>query len=251
MTDRAKFLANVTASLGRSEVHVPTGSSTGDADTAVFQDAALARMKAENATKDATERSAELADQMATAAEVIGWKVHRAGNPEDVADLIAGICEEKNAKSVLRSTHDVFNEIQVDAAVTNTGATLGITEHEGDNSQEMIDDSKTKAFAADIGITGVDYAIAETGTVVLRPRSGLSRLVSLAPPTHIAVLRPGEVLDSLDELFAMERNDYLSGNIAGSMNLISGPSKTADIEGTTVTGIHGPLEVHLIILGKG
>ena len=103
---------------------------------------------------------------------------------------------------------------------------------------------------ADIGITGVDYAIAESGTVVLHPRSGLSRLVSLAPPTHIAVLRPGEVLESLDELFAMERNDFLLGDLAGSMNLISGPSKTADIEGTTVTGIHGPLEVHLVILGN-
>jgi L-lactate dehydrogenase complex protein LldG len=63
-------------------------------------------------------------------------------------------------------------------------------------------------------------------------------------------LRPGEVLESLDELFAMERNDFLLGDLAGSMNLISGPSKTADIEGTTVTGIHGPLEVHLVILGN-
>ena len=122
------------------------------------------------------------------------------------------------------------------------------TEHSGNYSQLQIQESKSKAFSADIGITGVDYGIAETGTVVLHPRNGLSRLVSLAPPTHIAVLRPGEVLNSLDELFAMERNDFMLGELWGSMNLISGPSKTADIEGTTVTGIHGPLEVHLIIL---
>ena len=46
----------------------------------------------------------------------------------------------------------------------------------------------------------------------------------------------------------MERDDFLSGELAGSMNLISGPSKTGDIEGTIATGIHGPLEVHLVIL---
>ena len=70
----------------------------------------------------------------------------------------------------------------------------------------------------------------------------------MAPPTHIAVLRSGDVLASLDELFAIQRDDFLNGKLQGSMNLISGPSKTADIEGTTVTGIHGPLEVHLIVI---
>jgi len=185
---------------------------------------------------------------MAEAASTIGWKVHRVANPADAADVVTNICEQKGATSVLRSTHDVLGEINVDAAVTSTGANLGVTEHTGDYDEAKVTESKTAAFAADIGITGVDYAIAETGTVVLHPRSGLSRLVSLAPPTHIAVLRPAEILDSLDELFALERNDHMTGKLAGSMNLISGPSKTADIEGTTVTGIHGPLEVHLIIL---
>jgi L-lactate dehydrogenase complex protein LldG len=244
MTDRAKFIANVTSSLGRTEVMVPSR----DDSTAAFDDAETARANADQAMANSAANSAELTDRMAEAASTIGWKVHRVANPEDAADVVANICEQKGAKSVLRSTHDVLGEINVDAAVTSTGAILSVTEHSGDNNETMISESKSEAFATDIGITGVDYAIAETGTVVLHPRSGLSRLVSLAPPTHIAVLRPAEILDSLDELFAMERNDHMSGNLAGSMNLISGPSKTADIEGTTVTGIHGPLEVHLIIL---
>jgi L-lactate utilization protein LutC len=246
MADRTKFLAGVTASLGRTEILTPSADNA----TAGFDDHATAKTNAEIAMNDASVRSVELADQMAVAAATAGWKVHRVANVEDAADLVAGICEQKGAESVLRSKHEVLDDIGVDAAVTNSGATLGTTEHDGDNSRELVDKSKADAFRADIGITGVDYAIAETGTVVLHPREGLSRLVSLAPPTHIAVLRPGEVIDSLDELFAMERNDFMSGNLAGSMNLISGPSKTADIEGTTVTGIHGPLEVHLIILGS-
>ena len=244
MADRSEFISSVTSSLGRSEILQPLGDSA----TAIFDDEETATINAQQAMADATERSAELTERMANAAAVTGWKVHRAPNPEDAADLIASICEEKKATSVLRSTHEVLTQVAVDSAVTNTGASIAVTQHEGDSNRDQVDQSKSSAFKADIGITGVDYAIAETGTVVLHPKSGLSRLVSLAPPTHIAVLRTGEVLDSLDELFAMERNDFLSGELAGSMNLISGPSKTADIEGTTVTGIHGPLEVHLIIL---
>ncbi|NQW20894.1 MAG: lactate utilization protein [Chloroflexi bacterium] len=247
MADRAKFLAAVTASLGRTVVLVPNPDSA----TAGFDDGVLAKSNAEMAMADANTRSRELVDQMADAAATAGWKVHRACNPETASDLVASICEEKKASSVLRSKHEVLDQIGIESAVTSTGATLGITEHFGDNSSALVDNSKSSAFSADIGITGVDYAIAETGTIVLHPRSGLSRLISLAPPTHIAVLRHGEVLDSLDELFAMERSDFMSGKLAGSMNLISGPSKTADIEGTTVTGIHGPLEVHLIILDHG
>ncbi|MBT4341600.1 MAG: lactate utilization protein [Chloroflexi bacterium] len=244
MADRAKFIAGVTAGLGRTEVLSPTSIT----ETAGFEDAATAKANAVKASTDALERSKDLADQMAEEAAKAGWKVHRASNSEDAVNYVARICIEKKATSVLRSNHDAIDQIGVEAAITNAGATLETTEHHGENSQAQIEKSKSKAFSADIGITGVDYAIAETGTVVLHPRSGLSRLVSLAPPTHIAVLRPGEVLDSLDELFAMERNDFMSGELAGSMNLISGPSKTADIEGTTVTGIHGPLEVHLVIL---
>ena len=108
---------------------------------------------------------------------------------------------------------------------------------------------RTKLFTADVGITGSDYAIAETGTVVVHPRSGLSRLVSLAPPRHIAVVRRGTILPSLDELFLLESEAHANGTLASSMNLITGPSRTGDIEGVIVEGIHGPIEVHMVLVG--
>ena len=246
MADRHKFISKVTEALGRTSIVDPSL----DHATAGFDSAETVRTNAQTAIFDARENSTQLADEVALAAETIGWKVHRASNTEDAGSIVAGICEEKSAKNVLRSSHKVLDQIVVDNAVTSTGANIETTAHDGKYGQSEIEESKAKAFSADVGITGVDYAIAETGTVVLHPRSGLSRLVSLAPPTHIAVLRPGEVLASMDELFAMERNDFVNGELSGSMNLISGPSKTADIEGTTVTGIHGPLEVHLVIIGE-
>ena len=246
MTDRARFIAGVTTALGHSEVRTPGP----DPATSIFESNEDAKLKAEEAMANAADRASELLQQMAEEATATGWNVHHVGNPEDAADLIAAICRENNAQSVLRSTHDLLTDIPLDAAVRDTGASVDVTESVGEAGTPYQSNPKEAAFSADVGITGVDYGIAETGTVVLHPRRGLSRLVSLAPPTHIAVLRPGEVLESLDELFAMERDDLLSGDLAGSMNLISGPSKTGDIEGTISTGIHGPLEVHLVILGN-
>ncbi|MCZ6539384.1 MAG: lactate utilization protein [Chloroflexi bacterium] len=247
MTDRAKFISGITAALGRSEVLTPSSDSA----TAIFESDETARLKAGQALAVAADRSLELVEQMTESAVAAGWHVHRVANPEDAAELIADICQKHGARSVLRSAHSVLTDIPLDAAIRDTGASVGVTEStDSTDSASQFEREKAikSAFSADVGITGVDYAIAETGTVVLHPRKGVSRLVSLAPPTHIAVLRPGEVLESLDELFAMERADFLAGKLSGSMNLISGPSKTGDIEGTIVTGIHGPLEVHLVIL---
>ncbi|MQG37684.1 MAG: hypothetical protein FI719_04980 [SAR202 cluster bacterium] len=244
MTAKVRFINQVTKALGRTKIIRPKENYA----TAIFEDRNLASSKAAQALEDAKAMTTTLIDQMVESADEAGWKVHRTDNFEESAELIVSICETHRAKFVLRSAHSVLTDIPLDSALSASGTVLEITEHSSKGSNQQIEKSKSAAFNADVGITGVDYAIAETGTVVLHPRAGVSRLLSLAPPTHIAVLRPGDVLASLDELFAIQRGDFLNGKLQGSMNLISGPSKTADIEGTTVTGIHGPLEVHLIIV---
>ena len=88
-----------------------------------------------------------------------------------------------------------------------------------------------------------------TGSCVIIPREGVSRIVSLVPPVHIAVVEKGQVLDNMDELFALRRNDFNHGNLDSYLNIISGPSRSADIEYTLITGVHGPGEVHMVLLG--
>ena len=102
---------------------------------------------------------------------------------------------------------------------------------------------------AGIGLTGVDYAIAETGSCAIIARQGASRLVSLLPPVHVAVVELGQVLPSLDELFALLRERFGEGDAESYMNIITGPSRSADIEYQLVTGVHGPGEVHMVIVG--
>jgi L-lactate utilization protein LutC len=98
---------------------------------------------------------------------------------------------------------------------------------------------------AHVGITTAEYALADTGTLVVLS-SAEPRLASLLPPVHIAVIESTRILSSLDELLSMMP---LPAAVADSMVLITGPSRTADIEQILVRGVHGPGELHVVIIG--
>ncbi len=99
--------------------------------------------------------------------------------------------------------------------------------------------------AADAGITSADYALADTGSIVLLSSREEARLVSLLPPRHIAVIPQSRILANIDELFSLVP---LPSQRSSSMVLITGPSRTADIEQILVRGVHGPGQVHAIIV---
>ncbi len=101
---------------------------------------------------------------------------------------------------------------------------------------------------ADIGITSADYALAETGTFVMISSPKEARMVSLLPPVHIAVLPRSRILANLDELLGVLP---LPAEQTSSMVLITGPSRTADIEQILIRGVHGPGEVYAVIVENG
>jgi L-lactate dehydrogenase complex protein LldG len=111
--------------------------------------------------------------------------------------------------------------------------------------------SRDPFFAADVGISGVDFLIAETGTVVLKARPEEPRSLSLLPPVHIAVAHRTQMLADLFDLFpTLPSGAGLATEGAGlpsCLSLITGPSKTGDIELRLVTGVHGPGELHVIL----
>lgn len=104
------------------------------------------------------------------------------------------------------------------------------------------------AVATDlIGVTGAFAAIAETGTLVMASGETTPPATSLLPETHIAVLPATRVVDTMEDAFALLRVEATPWPRA--VNLISGPSRTADIEQTVTLGAHGPYRVHIIIVG--
>jgi L-lactate utilization protein LutC len=103
-------------------------------------------------------------------------------------------------------------------------------------------------FAADIGISGAEYLIAETGTIVMASQRSEPRSLSLLPPIHIVIAERRQLLPDLFDLFSVYDGQKLDGVLPSCLSLITGPSKTGDIELRLVTGVHGPGELHVILI---
>jgi L-lactate utilization protein LutC len=97
----------------------------------------------------------------------------------------------------------------------------------------------------DVGITSADYALADTGTLVMFSSAEEARMISLLPPLHLAIIRTDRMLTGLDELFTLAP---LPAERSSSMALITGTSRTADIEQILIRGVHGPGELHVVVI---
>lgn len=110
--------------------------------------------------------------------------------------------------------------------------------------------SETDLATADIGITGADFAIADTGTLVLLSGPEQPRLTSLLPPVHIAILEKENIVLNIHALFAKLGESYKKNydELCTCISFITGPSRTADIELNLTLGVHGPGRAIVIIV---
>ena len=97
-----------------------------------------------------------------------------------------------------------------------------------------------------VGITGAFCAIAETGTLLLLSGPDTPGATSLLPETHIAIVSASRIVLGMEEAWNLVRAER--GELPRAVNLISGPSRTGDIEQTIVLGAHGPYRVHIIVV---
>ena len=106
--------------------------------------------------------------------------------------------------------------------------------------------SREEQLASEIGITCAQWGIAETGTLVLESARERHRLASLLPPVHVALLPARALLGTLGEALAAVRTST-GAPASRTITLVTGPSRTADIELTLVVGVHGPRELHVLV----
>ena len=98
-----------------------------------------------------------------------------------------------------------------------------------------------------VGITGCFCAVAETGTLMLCSGPATPATLSLLPETHIAIVPAARIVSRMEDAWRLARAEL--PELPRAVNIISGPSRTGDIEQTIVLGAHGPYRVHIIIVG--
>lgn len=183
------------------------------------------------------ERDEDPAALFTQTATTVGVNVHSA-TTADWLDVVAKLLQEHQAK---------------DAAIPPVGDGFFEAERVEQLKQRLVADgvaAKSETddetlFSVDMAITGVAAAIAETGTIACEARPIIARGSSLIPPVHIAVVAAEQLLPDLCDYF-----NVLSkrSELPADASLITGPSKTADIEGVLVTGVHGPATVHVVLV---
>lgn len=165
-------------------------------------------------------------------ASLVSATLHEADTLQDAFDIAASLCNGKKVMAAPSLQEDMYDHLE--KVCKKNAITLlkdGIRNHTGE---------------IETGLTFADFGIAETGTIVVNSDSEEKRLSTMISKTHVALLYKSCIrataLDMADEL------SLLISRPSSYTAFITGPSRTADIERVLAIGVHGPLELHIILL---
>lgn len=195
------------------------------------------QFEAEEVQKLIEEQQGNLETQFIGELNKVNTNVIEAGSEDEVKSFLQDIIKEKELKSFAIWESQFLKEINLKQDFKDAGLKL------------ITAKNKNRMANADIGITEVDYAIADTGTLVLLTDKNQPRSVSLLPPIHVAIVRPENLVRNIKDLFIILKSRLQnSEDITSCMTFITGPSRTADIELSLTLGVHGPKELYVLIL---
>lgn len=175
----------------------------------------------------------ELAGQFTAALTANGGEVHRVSDLEGAAVRLETLLVELDARQIVANREPLLDTLNLERGGP----------HPGWQFPDASPSWKQRCATADVGITGALAAFAETGSVVISSGPGRSRLVSLLPPVHVALLTQQQITTDIFTWTVARQADW-PANIV----FVSGPSKTADIEQTLTVGVHGPRRFVVILL---
>lgn len=211
----------------------------------------------------------DLAQRFTAEVERVKGVVHPAKSEADAMRILRDLLTAKGVMHVMMWDQEHIDLQGIEPAL----ADLGITRIQGSNEDVATADASpilsprspailvplrgTRSGIGDDdfgtriwgGITGVDWAIAATGTLVVSSGEGKPRMASLLPPLHIAIVTTDKLIPRLEDYIAAQRANRLSVfRSSSNVTLITGCSRTSDIEMHPVFGVHGPLELHVILI---
>lgn len=154
---------------------------------------------------------------------------------------LAELIERYSPTTALAWQHPLLDKIGLDDLLS--GKKIEKLDYDELHDRQF-DERRAGMLAADIGISSVSAAVAETGTLALASGPGRERIVSLLPPVHVALVGASQIVPDLFDLFAQMQPNDMPSNLV----FITGPSKTGDLELKLTTGVHGPRHWHVIVI---
>jgi L-lactate dehydrogenase complex protein LldG len=243
MTTKAEFFARIRAEMGRAR-----GGPAG----ATAPRPARPRERLEVLQRELSERWPENLARFQREFERVGGVFHRVTEAAEAPAVIARIASERGMRRVV-AWHasalglDVATPLAAGGLETLAAPDTEVTAAERDRRRAV-------AGVADLGVTGADLAVAETGSLIVVSGAGRPRSASLLPACHVAVFGREVLVESLAQAgLALEawHEGPAPEDRGASINFITGPSRTADIELTLTRGVHGPKEVHVVFVEQG
>ena len=117
----------------------------------------------------------------------------------------------------------------------------------GTDAERIVAEERARLGNDKIGVARAALGIAETGTCVVETDGEEERLATMLPETSVILLRTADIIRSISEIGGYLRGRQIDGKVSYT-SLITGPSRTADIERVSAIGVHGPLDVHIILM---
>lgn len=166
----------------------------------------------------------------------VGGEAYLVSDLAAAREVVMRLCREVTAQTALCWQHELLDRLGLSQALTEAG--IGRIDRDTLDAQP-VDERRLSILAADVGITSCEFALAETGSLVMLSRPGRERVASLLPPVHIAVVERSQILPDLYDAIAKLQAMGVDG-LPSNAVLITGPSKTGDMELELTTGVHGP-----------
>ena len=172
--------------------------------------------------------------------EALGGHARRVESLEEARDYVVSLARERGAKMLIRWDVQELEELGVDEPLGEAGVEVVLWRD--------LEDFREVTAKADIGLSTADWAIADTGSLVLTSGRGKGRTVTLLPPTYVAVVPADRVLRTVPE--AIEKYAWSeAGGLPANVVFHTGPSRSRDIEMEIFVGMHGPGDVHVVLVG--
>ena len=170
---------------------------------------------------------------------LVGGSVRRVVSREDLVGFLSDLCMKEAYRSIVLSREASLEGLGFEEELKKrlSGITL---------SKVSRTDLIGQLRGADVGVTGCEFLVAETGTVVLRSSPEAPRALSLLPHAHVVIAREGQLLPTTASCLERLRADQSSPS--SCITLITGPSRTADIEKVLVKGVHGPKSLSVVVM---